>query len=244
MKIKKLIFEENFNYEGKPSPDIWTHEVGPWKPNNELEYYTDRLENCYVKDKKLHIVARKEEYEERHYTSARIKTKNKVDFKYGRIEVKAKVPTGRGCWPAIWMMSTNSLYGNWPRSGEIDIMEFVGGNDYVQSVLHTEGLNHKNNRERIGFYRNFDPNNFHTFTLDWMEGNMKFYVDGNLFYEESYLPTNEFEKWQVWPFDEDHFYLILNLAVGGFLGSQNGIDEEAFPQEFIIDSIKVFEIEA
>ncbi len=120
-------------------------------------------------------------------------------------------------------------------------MEFVGGNDYIQSVLHTEGFNHRNQKERIGYYHQFDPSVFHVFRLDWFEGHMKFYLDDKLYYEVSYKPDKHHEKWQVWPFDEP-FYLILNLAVGGTLGGQNGIDEEAFPQAFIIDYVKIYEI--
>ncbi len=111
----KLIWEDNFNYEGKPKEEFWSYDLGPWKPNKELEYYTDRLENCIVKDGVLHIIARKEKYDNRNYTSARIKTRYKVDVKYGRIEVKAKVPEGRGCWPAIWMMATNEKHGGGQR---------------------------------------------------------------------------------------------------------------------------------
>ncbi len=239
--MKKLIWEEDFNYEGSPKDEYWSYDLGPWKPNNELEYYTDRLENCFVKNGLLHIVARKEVYGERLYTSARIKTRYKVDIKYGRIDIKAKVPNVRGLWPAIWMMATEEKYGSWPKSGEIDIMEFVGGDDYIQSVLHTEGFNHRNKKQRIGFYRNFNPDVFHVFSLEWNKGSMKFYLDDELFFEVRDEEYPEYEKWQSWPFDE-HFYLILNLAVGGNLGGKNGIDDLKFPQEFLIDYIKIYEI--
>ncbi|MBU6340577.1 MAG: glycoside hydrolase family 16 protein, partial [Bacteroidetes bacterium] len=129
----KLVWHDEFDYTGLPDSSKWDYDAGDGCPhvcgwgNNELEYYTvRRKENARVEQGMLVIEARKEEKNGYHYTSARLVTRNKGDWKYGRIEVRAKIPVCRGSWPAIWMLPTKPTYGNWPRNGEIDIMENVG----------------------------------------------------------------------------------------------------------------------
>src|SRR5690606_15151789 len=130
---KKPVWSDEFNKNGKPDPAKWSYQTGGngWG-NNELQYYTEG-DNVNVEDGKLVITARKEAKGSNQYTSTRLVSKNKGDFLYGRIEVKAKIPKGVGSWPAIWMMPTTSTYGGWPTSGEIDIMEHVG---YDQDMIH------------------------------------------------------------------------------------------------------------
>ena len=146
-----LVWEEEFNYEGLPKEEDWGYDVGGegWG-NAELQYYTEKNpDNAYVENGKLIITAWNEAYGKNEYTSARLVTRGKKDFKYGRIEVKAKLPKGKGTWPAIWMMPTDSLYGDWPKSGEIDIMEHVGfDQDRIHGTVHTEKYYWKNSNQK------------------------------------------------------------------------------------------------
>ncbi|MDZ7636463.1 MAG: glycoside hydrolase family 16 protein [Bacteroidales bacterium] len=138
---KTLVWSDEFNYNGLPDASKWGFDTegNAWKwGNNEAQYYTaDRLKNAEVKERILHITAHKEDYEGLGYTSARLRTKGKGDWLYGRIEVKARIPDGRGMWPAIWMLPTDWEYGDWPKSGEIDIMENVGTTQTSSWLLPT-----------------------------------------------------------------------------------------------------------
>lgn len=231
--------------------------------NNELQCYTDRTDNAFVADGKLHIVAKKETFSgqakgdddpaynaddksvTRDYTSARLRSKNKGDWTYGRLEISAKLPQGQGIWPAIWMLPTEWKYGGWPLSGEIDIMEAVNNNtanggNAVHGTLH---------------YGNPWPNNkytgtstipaanvweaFHTYSIEWEEGEIRWYVDNKHF------ATQTKNGWftgasaqENAPFDEA-FHLIMNLAVGGnWPGGPNA--QTTFPQEMQVESVKVY----
>lgn len=138
------VWADEFNYTGEPDPAKWGYDIGGsgWG-NNELQYYTNSRSNSNVADGTLKITARKENVEGKEYSSARLVSKDKGDFLYGRFEIKAKLPTGRGTWPALWMLPTNWAYGGWPESGEIDIMEHVGyDQDRVHITVHTEAYNH------------------------------------------------------------------------------------------------------
>src|SRR5688500_5947734 len=142
---KKLVWSDEFNYTGLPDSSKWGYDVGGhgWG-NNELQFYVkEQPKNSRVEGGNLVIEVHKEAKENRDYTSARLVSKNKGDWKYGRIEARAKLPQGRGIWPAIWMLPTEWKYGGWPRSGEIDIMEFVGYQpDSVHGTAHTKAFNH------------------------------------------------------------------------------------------------------
>ena len=147
---------------------------------------------------------------------------NKGDWLYGRVEVKAKIPDGRGMWPAIWMLPTDWAYGGWPASGEIDIMENVGYNPYViVASAHTESYNHS-----IGTQKSAKPqvptcySDFHVYALEWEVTEYRVYVDDNLYFTFK----NEGTGYKVWPFDK-RFHLLLNVAVGGNWGGAQGIDE-------------------
>ena len=205
--------------------------------NSELQYYTDRSENIFTQNGMLHIVAMQEAYEGMDYTSARIRSINQGDWRYGRIEVRAKLPTGRGLWPAIWMMPTDAVYGRWPASGEIDIMEMVGHEpDRVHGTLHY-GPPHTYTGGSYTLGSGSFNDDFHTFALEWEHGEIRWYVDGELFLTQ----TDWFSKDQGFPapFDQ-RFHMILNVAVGGnWPGSPDA--NTVFPQEMVIDYVRVYQ---
>lgn len=208
--------------------------------NNELQYYTDRPENAKVSDGNLIITAINEspaylgEFE---YTSARMVTKNKGDWKFGRVDVRAKMPIGQGLWGAIWMLPTDEVYGGWPRSGEIDIMEYLGHqpNRMISTIHYGHDFWRFTSNELFLNSGDFH-NDFHVFTVIWSETCLNFYVDGvqvgSPFSPTTTLPT-------TWPFDQN-FHLLLNLAVGGNLpGNPDGT--ASFPQRMEVDYVRVYE---
>lgn len=206
--------------------------------NNELQFYTDREENLYLQDGMLHIRAIQEEFNNRSYTSARIRSKNMADFTYGRFEARAKLPAGQGFWPAIWLLPTDNVYGVWPRSGEIDIMEGKGHEpDKVYGSIHY-GPEWPNNRYSTGTYTLSEGSfhdEFHVFAIEWAPNIIRFYVNDQLYK----LVTPSHTAPHNWPFDQ-RFHLLLNLAVGGNF-SGNPDDTTEFPQELIIDYVRVYE---
>lgn len=235
----ELKWSDEFISAGLPDNTKWGYDVGGsgWG-NNELQYYTDsRLENARVENGNLIIEARKEAYGGKNYTSARLVSRNKGDWKYGRIEVKAKLPGGRGTWPAIWMLPTDWVYGAWPASGEIDIMEYVGYDPgIVHGTVHTEAYNHSIGTQVGASYS--VPNAetaFHVYAIEWDESKIDFFVDGN-----KYFTFNNQGTWQKWPFDQ-RFHLILNIAIGGNWGGVQGVDDNIFPVKMEIDYVRVYQ---
>lgn len=233
------IWSDEFNYSGSPDATKWTYDVGGngWG-NSELQYYTDaRAENARVENGNLIIEARKESYQGNDYTSARLISKGLGDFKYGKIEVRAKLPTGKGMWPAIWMLPTENVYGNWPKSGEIDIMENVGYDpNNIHWNVHTESYNHSIGTNK-GSHQTFtEPNNnFYTYAVEWYEDSISFLVDG----VEYYQFNKESNDYKVWPFKEK-FHLLLNVAVGGSWGGVQGVNDSIFPQRMEVDYVRVY----
>ncbi len=217
----------------------WTYEVnGSGGGNNELQFYT--ANNTVVEDSILSIIAKKEVYSGKNYTSSRIVSKYKGDFTYGRFIIRAKNPVGGGTWPAIWMMPTMSTYGGWPKSGEIDIMEYVGNNPTkVSGTIHTEVRNGGDTPVRT--YNLPTANSeFHDYEVQWEPGTIRWYVDGVKFNEVIYTPqfTQQYKYNQVFPFDQD-FFMILNLAIGGTLGGN--VDDSIFPTAFEVDYVRVYQ---
>ncbi|GAB4254824.1 MAG: hypothetical protein Kow00109_30080 [Acidobacteriota bacterium] len=208
--------------------------------NAELEYYTDRPENARVEGGSLHIVARKESFGGRQYTSARLRTKNKGDWTYGRFEIRAKLPKGKGIWPALWMLPTDEVYGGWPHSGEIDIMELVGHEpNRVHGTLHysSQTGSHVFTGMSYRLPSGDFSDDFHVFALEWEPGEMRWYVDGKLFLVQTYWSTRAAPY--PAPFDQ-RFHLLMNLAVGGnWPGSPDATT--VFPQEMVIDYVRVYE---
>ena len=237
----KLDWSDEFEYTGLPDPQLWSYDVGGhgWG-NVEKQFYTEnRRENARVDGNHLVIEARKEAWSGRDYTSARLVSKNKGDWTYGRIEVRVQLPSGRGTWPAVWMLPTESFYGNggWPDTGEIDIMEHVGHNPgSIHATIHTDAYNHLNGTQKGGTTEIPDASDaFHVYALEWTPGRLVFSVDGNAYYTYSKSLNN----WQGWPFDKD-FHLILNVAIGGSWGGAQGIDDSIFPQKMLIDYVRVY----
>lgn len=239
--IGNLLWSDEFEYEGLPLENKWTYEVGGhgWG-NAELQYYTNgNPNNVNVKNGNLIITAKKESLENNDYTSTRIVSKNKNDMLYGRIEIKAKLPSAVGTWPAIWMMPTDSEYGEWPKSGEIDIMEHVGYDlGVVHGTVHTEKYYWKKSNQKGAKIDVANPDeNFAVYAMEWTPNIIKIYKDNILYfeYEKEELSSD------AWPFDKK-FYLIMNIAVGGAWGGQQGVDENNFPQEMVIDYVRVYDL--
>ncbi len=238
-----LVWQDEFDYSGLPDSNRWSFDTAGnargWG-NKEAQYYTaNRLENAMVKDGKLFITARKEEYAGHKYTSARLRTKGKGDWLYGKIAVRAKLPDGRGLWPAIWMLPTDWVYGGWPASGEIDIMENVGFDpDTIHAAIHTKAYNHITGTQKHG--KISIPDNrtaFHVYSVEWDTARITVFVDDTPYFTY----RKEGQGYEVWPFDR-RFHLLLNVAVGGTWGGKYGIDDAIFPQSMVIDWVRVYRL--
>ena len=231
---QKLILEEHFN-GAELNEEVWNYELGDGCPdlcgwgNNEEQFYTKK--NVSVKNGNLVITA---DFDGKSYTSGKITTRNKLDFQYGTIEVRAELATGKGIWPAIWMLGSNIDEVGWPKAGEIDIMEYVGKNPHeIHTTLHTPDSHGQSKNTKITTDTSFETG-FHVYKAHWTEEFIKFYIDDYLVY--TFSP--EVKDDQTWPFDQP-FYLILNLAVGGNFGGPE-VDDTIFPQEFIIDYVRIY----
>ncbi|QEN04415.1 glycosyl hydrolase family protein [Thiospirochaeta perfilievii] len=212
--------------------------------NNELQYYSDSEDNARIEKGKLVIEAHKEDYEGNSYTSAKLTTQNKGDWTYGRYEIRAKLPEGQGIWPAFWMMPTDySIYGPWPACGEIDIMEVLGHEpNKTHGTLHY-GNPHKYTGDSYTLEKGSFSDSYHIFALEWLPGEIRWYVDGKLFQvQNDWYSTQDSLNGELTfpaPFDRD-FYLQLNLAVGGnWPGSPD--ETTKFPQKMLIDWIRVYQ---
>jgi beta-glucanase (GH16 family) len=242
----KLVWSDEFDGTGLPDPKKWSYEVGRIR-NREAQTYTkERRENARVEDGSLVIEARKEKLDGAEYTSASLHTKGKSEWRRGRIEVRAKLPTGRGMWPAIWMLGVNIKEVGWPRCGEIDIMENVGFDpDTIHANIHTQAYNHVKRTGKGAKITVAKPHeDFHVYAVEWrsstgspqLDDRLDFFVDGKRYFTYA----NDKQGEASWPFDRPH-YLILNAAVGGTWGGQKGIDDAIFPQRYFIDYVRVYE---
>ena len=228
----------------------WEFEVNAWGGGNEeLQYYTDRPANAFVADGCLHLAALEEVFTgpegTRGYTSARLRTKHRGDWLYGRIEVRARLPIGQGLWPAIWMMPTDDIYGTWAASGEIDIMELVGHRPAeVLGTLHYGARWPKNMHTgetyappQMAAAGTTFADAFHDFAIEWARGEIRWYVDG--------MHTQTQRTWCTEnapfpaPFDQ-RFHLILNVAVGGKLPG-NPDATSVFPQVMSVEHVRVYQ---
>jgi beta-glucanase (GH16 family) len=235
----KLTWSDEFNYNGLPDSRKWTYDVGGngWG-NNELEYYTNAsLANAHVDNGTLKITAIREDKRGRDYTSARLLTKGKQEFTYGKIEIRAKLPAGRGLWPAIWMLGADAAKVGWPLCGEIDIMEHVGyEKDSVLGTIHTKAYNHiLGTQKSKKTYIENPYGEFHLFSIEWTPEKIDFFLDHKLYNHFQ----NEHKTVAEWPFDKP-FFLIMNIAIGGGLGGKMGIDETAFPATMEVDYVRVY----
>lgn len=239
---RELVWSDEFDYEGLPDETKWNYDtVGNsygWG-NNELQFYTvKKKKNAYVDGDYLHITAIKEKLDNFNYTSARLTTKEKGDWLYGRMEIRAMIPGGRGMWPAIWMLPTDWEYGGWPESGEIDIMEHVGYEpDSIYTTVHTEAFNHSIGTE-VGkaTYVPDCEEAFYVYAIEWSEDKIDFFIDDELVFTFNNTEGGSAE----WPFDK-RFHLILNVAVGGDWGGLHGVDDSTFPATMKVDYVRIYQ---
>lgn len=244
-KKMHLVWSDEFDHDGSPDATKWSYDLGDGCPslcgwgNHELQYYTtNRSENARVKDGYLIIESHREQTVNKEYSSARLVSKHKGDWTYGRIEARAKLPSAKGVWAAIWMLPTDWMYGGWPASGEIDIMEHVGYMpDSIFGTVHTDRFNGMlGTQQSRGIASKTIATAFHEYGIEWDEEKIDFLFDGKVYHTF----RNRYEGSDAWPFDLD-FHLLLNVAVGGDWGGKMGVDEAAWPQQMIVDYVRVYQ---
>lgn len=235
----KTAWADEFDVAGKPDTSKWAYETGGngWG-NHELEYYTPG-NNVDVVNGNMVLTAKKETSAGMNYTSARLLSKGAGNFLYGRFEIRAKVPPGRGTWPAIWMLPTDNAYGNWPNSGEVDIMEHVGYDpDKFYFTIHTGAYNHTLNTQRgTNVSMANATSDYHVFRIDWTPNAITGFIDD----QQVYTFKNEGTGSAAWPFDK-RFHIMLNIAVGGDWGGAQGVDDTVFPAVMQIDYIRYYPV--
>ncbi len=233
------VWQDDFTSGTTVDASKWTFETGGngWG-NNELQYYTPGA-NSTISGGILTITAKKETLQGRDYTSSRMITKGKGDWLYGRFEIRAKLPKGRGTWPAIWLLSSDNAYGNWPASGEMDIMEHVGYDpNNVHATIHTSVYNGQRGTQKSAVKFIADATDaFHIYRIDWTPFAVRAFIDGVQYFEY----TNNNTSYTAWPFNKP-FFLILNIAVGGNWGGVQGVDNTIFPATMQVDYVKVFKM--
>ncbi len=240
----RLVWSDEFDAE-QIDTTKWSFMIGDGSAygldrwgNNELQYYTKRDTNAFIEDGKLVIQALKESYAGKKYTSTRMRTLGKGDWKFGKIEVRARLPKGQGIWPAIWMLPTDEIYGIWPKSGEIDIMELVGHEPHIVHGTIHYGPDWPNNQYTGKAYELEEGDfsgDFHVFMIEWKFNAIRFYVDD----DEFFFVTPSITQSHNYPFNE-RFHLLLNVAVGGnWPGNPDGNTE--FPQRMEVDYVRVYQ---
>ena len=236
----RLVWSDEFDRDGAPDPTRWAYDVGGggWG-NNEQQFYTDdRRENARVEDGHLVIEARREAWQSRPYTSARLVTRGRGDWVYGRIEVRAQLPVGRGSWPAIWTLGSSTPF-RWPDDGEIDIMEHVGFDPgVVHASIQTGRYNHVDRTQRT--MQTVVPDvstGFHLYRTEWTADRIETSVDGRVFFSFAREPEGGRGSW---PFDRPQ-HLLLNVAVGGDWGGLQGVDDGSLPYRLLVDHVRVYQ---
>ncbi len=235
----KLIWSDEFDYNGLPNASKWGYDVGGngWG-NNELQYYTqNEIKNASVTNGILTIAALKEPINGKAYSSARLITKGKMDLQYGKIEIKAKLPAGRGSWPALWMLSSKNPF-SWPNDGEIDIMEHVGYDfGKIHASVHTQKYNHMIGTQKTAYTMVADcATAFHVYAVEWNAQKITVSIDGVSFFSFA----NDGTGYQSWPF-ANSMHLIMNIAVGGNWGGAQGVDDTIFPIVMEVDYVRVYQ---
>ena len=225
-----------------PDAKKWKYEEG-YVRNKEMQYYTkQRLENAHVENGNLVIEARLNSIQINSkiipVTSASLTMQGLAAWQYGRIEVRAKIPSARGTWPAIWMLGKNTPGAGWPTGGEIDIMEHVGYDpEFIHTNIHTKAYNHikKTNKGKATPFPQ-PYKDFHVYAIDWNKNKIDFFIDNKVVFTF----RNEETGLDVWPYDQP-FYSILNLAIGGSWGGTKGVEMQAFPHKFYIDYVRIYQ---
>lgn len=234
---KQMTWSEEFD-GNELDTKTWSYEIGRgnngWG-NAEHQYYTSRQENCKLQDGKLIITAKHDQNylgSGANYTSARIITRNKVDFKYGRIEARIKVPSARGVWPAFWMLPTT---GGWPHGGEIDIMEVSDLNPTeLHGTIHYFSGSHQFSGAKLNDGTVWS-NDYHTYSVEWEPKEIRWYVDGRYYGKQTPSTTTG----GAWPFDDQNFFIILNVAVGGNF-TKTAPQSADYPVTMEVDYIRVY----
>ena len=254
-RVLNLTWHDEFNGEGLPDETQWSYEVG-FVRNSEEQYYTKgRLENIFQKDGFLTIRTLKEEYDltgkpnakgraKAEYTSAAIETLGKASWQYGRVEVRAKLPKGKGIWPAIWMMGDNILTAGYPECGEIDVMEYVGHTPHrAWGTIHMQRKDAPRDQvvsrgDSILLDKEGEEpeETFHVYALEWTKDFLKIFVDDHLILD--FQRSEEEAKTPEWPFDQK-CYIKLNTALGGSWGGE--VAEGTCPTDFQIDYVRVYQ---
>lgn len=244
-RFEEIVWQDEFEVNGSLDSDLWGFDIGtgqeifgqPGWGNNELQYYTDRQENITVEDGMLKITARKESFEGSRYTSAKILTRGKFEKTYGRYEARIKLPFGQGIWPAFWLLGDDSNGSViWPQIGEIDIMEYRGQEPLViHGSVHGPGYSAGNAvTDRYVLSNGRFDTEFHLFAIEWSRNSIKYYVDDILYNE---ITPDDVDG--EWVFNDNTFYIIMNVAVGGsFVGPPN--DNTPFPQTMMVDYVRVY----
>lgn len=246
--MNKLLWQQDFT-DGKTDLSAWNVRIGndllddqgqpivPGWGNGEQQFYTGNANNLYIDEQGLHLCAKHESVEQNGkqytYTSARIDTKDHLAYRYGRLVVRAKLPVGNGLWPAIWLMPQHNVYGTWPASGEIDIMEARGRlPQQVSGALHYgQDYEHKHTDEYKYQFQESSIDAFHDYTLEWNAESIRWLIDGHCYAERRLEPGM--------PFDQE-FYILLNLAVGGWFDNV-AVDETALPAVMTVSGIWLYE---
>ena len=237
-----LVWEENFKGSSLDT-NFWNIYVGNGCPelcgfgNHELQYYTSDSLNIQVENGQLILTALYDSISKT-FSSAKITTNHKVDFKNGYLEVVAKLPNAVGTWPAIWLLPSLTRNLNWPLDGEIDIMENVGYDSCkILGTIHTKAYNHSIGTQKSDSIIILTAHqSFHTYSLNWTDSILEWYVDSNLY---NSIKRKSVDRDEQWPFDKP-FHLIVNQAVGGDWGGRMGVDTSSFPQSLIIDRVKLY----
>ncbi len=211
----------------------WKFDIGGsgWG-NNELEYYTDRTENATVENGNLLFIAKKESFGGRNYTSARLKTQGVRSFTYGKIEARIKLPKGKGTWPAFWLLGNDYSQVDWPKCGEIDIMEHINNNDSVYGTIHWDRGGHVSS----GGKTTYDIAQYKIFSIEWNPDSIKWFVDDRQYWQENIKNNiNSTEAFHL------PFFIILNLAIGGYWpGSPDSTT--SFPDTMFVDYVRVYQL--
>ncbi|MGB3142826.1 MAG: glycoside hydrolase family 16 protein, partial [Maribacter sp.] len=233
LNFDTLAWSDEFDVDGAPDTTFWSYDLGTgnngWG-NNESQFYTDRPENIIVENGVLKITARKEDFNGSPYTSSRIQTYEKFDFTYGRVEARAKLPTGGGTWPAIWTLGADFETNEWPAAGEIDIMEHVGNQqDKIFGTTHDPSAFGGNARS-VETTVTGVSDDFHVYAMEWTPTEIRFYVDDNIY---GSLPNDPSR-----PFDKD-FFFIMNVAMGGNFGGE--IDAAFTESSMEVDYIRLYQ---
>ncbi|HYQ31222.1 MAG TPA: glycoside hydrolase family 16 protein [Polyangiaceae bacterium] len=230
-----LSWSDEFNGSGLVSSADWGYEVGKVR-NNEAQYYTNAdTDNAHMENGNLVITAIKEPMNNMAYTSASINTQGKRQFLYGRLEMRAKIPVAKGTWPAFWLLGINQKQVGWPKCGEIDVMENVG---YEPNIIHSTSHTGADETGQHNGTINVDglADNFFVYALEWSSTQLDFFIDDKKIFTYANDGAGNVD---TWPYSQP-FFLLINLAIGGSWGGQQGIDDAAFPHHYYIDYVRYY----